>query len=277
MGWLSSIIRRDEKDMTAEIVAMSEVIVQLKKENADLKEQYKSLFKRIEEKRTDVEVSMVHLNYYIKTHSIPYEVKNDGEYCRLINLEDEVTISFNREFDTSKGAYNWVNEGEALITLKIDSFNLKLYNPTLVVAPATGIVEYSRNKAIRHGEEICRIKIIPIEQKQSTIEALEYAEIKADVLKKERKKRIQRETLDELIAEGAVFNIYSTPEGNRMTIPSDVANAVWNRDGGKCCYCGSKSDLEFDHIIPISKGGATTFRNLQLLCKACNLKKSDNI
>ena len=35
--------------------------------------------------------------------------------------------------------------------------------------------------------------------------------------------------------------------------------------------------LEFDHIIPISLGGATSEDNLQILCRACNQKKSNRI
>lgn len=88
---------------------------------------------------------------------------------------------------------------------------------------------------------------------------------------------IERETLDELIAEGLVFNVITKKNGVRCSIPMDIASAVWNRDGGRCCICGANEELEFDHIIPISKGGATTFRNLQLLCHSCNSKKSDNI
>jgi HNH endonuclease len=60
-------------------------------------------------------------------------------------------------------------------------------------------------------------------------------------------------------------------------IPQDVKNAVWQRDGGKCVQCGSSSYLEFDHIIPHTKGGANTVGNIQLLCRNCNLKKSDRI
>jgi len=60
-------------------------------------------------------------------------------------------------------------------------------------------------------------------------------------------------------------------------IPQDVKNAVWQRDGGKCTQCGSTSYLEFDHIIPHTKGGANTIANVQLLCRNCNLKKSDRI
>ncbi|NLA50063.1 MAG: hypothetical protein GX876_11455 [Bacteroidales bacterium] len=63
----------------------------------------------------------------------------------------------------------------------------------------------------------------------------------------------------------------------REPIPQEIMDKVWNRDGGKCVKCGSQENLEFDHIIPFSKGGATTYRNLQLLCKKCNLKKLDNI
>jgi len=64
--------------------------------------------------------------------------------------------------------------------------------------------------------------------------------------------------------------------GNRH-ISQEVKDLVWNRDGGKCRECGSNINLEYDHIIPFSKGGANTYRNIQLLCQNCNRKKSDNI
>lgn len=63
----------------------------------------------------------------------------------------------------------------------------------------------------------------------------------------------------------------------RKPIPSKVKDEVWNRDGGQCVQCGSKENLEFDHIIPHSRGGADTVRNLQLLCEHCNRSKSANI
>jgi hypothetical protein len=37
---------------------------------------------------------------------------------------------------------------------------------------------------------------------------------------------------------------------------------VFLRDRFQCQYCGSKDDLAFDHYIPRSKGGRTTWRNL---------------
>jgi hypothetical protein len=60
-------------------------------------------------------------------------------------------------------------------------------------------------------------------------------------------------------------------------ITQEVMDSVWNRDGGKCIQCGSNENLEFDHIIPHSKGGANTYRNIQLLCEKCNRSKSAKI
>jgi len=63
----------------------------------------------------------------------------------------------------------------------------------------------------------------------------------------------------------------------REPIPEHVRFVVWRRDEGKCVKCGSKENLEFDHIIPLSKGGSNTARNIQLLCEKCNREKSDKI
>ena len=60
-------------------------------------------------------------------------------------------------------------------------------------------------------------------------------------------------------------------------IPEDVRTTVYYRDGGRCVQCGSAELLEYDHILPFSKGGATSAENLQLLCRRCNREKSDQI
>ncbi len=63
----------------------------------------------------------------------------------------------------------------------------------------------------------------------------------------------------------------------RQPIPDDVKMFVWQRDGGHCAKCGSQEKLEYDHIIPVSKGGSNTARNIQLLCEKCNRSKGANI
>lgn len=60
-------------------------------------------------------------------------------------------------------------------------------------------------------------------------------------------------------------------------IPGDVRREVWHRDGGACVECKATEYLEYDHIIPFSKGGANTIGNVRLLCRKCNGEKSDRI
>lgn len=63
----------------------------------------------------------------------------------------------------------------------------------------------------------------------------------------------------------------------REAIPRAVQREVWQRDGGHCVECGTNEKLCFDHIIPFSRGGSNTIRNLQLLCERCNLSKGNRI
>jgi len=63
----------------------------------------------------------------------------------------------------------------------------------------------------------------------------------------------------------------------REAIPERVRHEVWRRDQGRCVDCGSRERLEFDHIIPISKGGSNTARNIELRCEACNHRKSASV
>lgn len=64
---------------------------------------------------------------------------------------------------------------------------------------------------------------------------------------------------------------------NSRHIPREVRQRVWQRYGGRCAECGAQDYLEYDHIIPVAKGGSNSDANVQLLCRRCNLKKSDMI
>lgn len=50
---------------------------------------------------------------------------------------------------------------------------------------------------------------------------------------------------------------------------------VMRRDGFKCQYCGQKSRLTIDHVIPKSRGGKDTWLNLTTACDKCNVKKGN--
>ncbi|MEM1418500.1 MAG: HNH endonuclease, partial [Myxococcota bacterium] len=48
---------------------------------------------------------------------------------------------------------------------------------------------------------------------------------------------------------------------------------VFLRDEQTCQYCGSRSDLTLDHVLPRSRGGASSWENLVACCRECNLSK----
>ncbi len=50
---------------------------------------------------------------------------------------------------------------------------------------------------------------------------------------------------------------------------------VFLRDRFSCQYCGSGEDLTFDHLVPRSRGGQTTWENILTACAPCNLRKAD--
>jgi 5-methylcytosine-specific restriction endonuclease McrA len=47
------------------------------------------------------------------------------------------------------------------------------------------------------------------------------------------------------------------------------------RDEFCCQYCGSKGDLTFDHVVPRSRGGVTSWDNVVAACSPCNLRKAN--
>jgi hypothetical protein len=64
---------------------------------------------------------------------------------------------------------------------------------------------------------------------------------------------------------------------NTRHIPADVKRAVWKRDQGQCTFvsdtgqrCASRRFLEFDHAIPVARGGTATVSQIRLRCRAHN-------
>ena len=72
-----------------------------------------------------------------------------------------------------------------------------------------------------------------------------------------------------------------TERKNKRDIPLGLRYKVLSRDRFRCVKCGNSPatdlncKLHIDHIIPFSKGGVTTFDNLQATCSNCNLGKGN--
>ncbi len=64
----------------------------------------------------------------------------------------------------------------------------------------------------------------------------------------------------------------------------DERTSVWEDYGRMCHYCdkklprpGTKSGraTHFDHLVPVSKNGSHSLKNLVVCCKRCNTEKGD--
>ena len=77
----------------------------------------------------------------------------------------------------------------------------------------------------------------------------------------------------------AVLSTRSLPPGppRREALPRELRRAVFERDGGRCVECGARFDLQYDHVIPVALGGASTLANLQILCAGCNGRKGASL
>jgi HNH endonuclease len=102
-------------------------------------------------------------------------------------------------------------------------------------------------------------------------EGLGVEDVRALVLQRERRQQQKLQTAHSLMkAEEA-------GRPTRIPITTELRRTVFERDGGRCVECGSNFDLQYDHLLPVALGGATTVENLQLLCADCNRRKSDSL
>ena len=66
----------------------------------------------------------------------------------------------------------------------------------------------------------------------------------------------------------------------RGKVSNKMRFSIYQRDGYRCRKCRVSqryAQLEVDHIIPIAKGGKSTYDNLQTLCHRCNIEKGDSL
>jgi 5-methylcytosine-specific restriction endonuclease McrA len=55
---------------------------------------------------------------------------------------------------------------------------------------------------------------------------------------------------------------------------------IYLRDHNRCQYCGKKfssSELSLDHVVPISRGGKSTWENVVCACLPCNVRKGNKL
>lgn len=140
---------------------------------------------------------------------------------------------------------------------------------TLVLQPAAGPAAYDMQFTIT-AEDHARLRYAQA--------LLSHANPTGDVAE------VYRRAIELLIRESEKRKFGSTPRprakqgpvrGRR--IPAHVRRAVWTRDGGRCTFvarsghrCGGRVLLEFDHVVPVARGGLATEENLRLRCRPHN-------
>lgn len=102
-------------------------------------------------------------------------------------------------------------------------------------------------------------------------DGLDAEDIKALIL--QRRRRLEQK----LQSARSLMRAEESGRPTRAGIPTELRRVVFERDGGRCVECGGSFDIQYDHILPVAHGGATTLENLQILCAECNRRKSDSI
>jgi 5-methylcytosine-specific restriction endonuclease McrA len=71
-------------------------------------------------------------------------------------------------------------------------------------------------------------------------------------------------------------NYHARKRGNGGAHTADDIRAQYERQKGKCFYCGAKvsNNYQVDHVLPLVKGGSNGPENLVVTCVACNMKKN---
>jgi len=74
-----------------------------------------------------------------------------------------------------------------------------------------------------------------------------------------------------------VIRLVSYVKVPRFTSRRITRRALFARDAHTCQYCGSGARLTLDHVVPRSRGGASSWENVVTACAPCNLRGGDRL
>ena len=89
----------------------------------------------------------------------------------------------------------------------------------------------------------------------------------------EYERKVHSPSLEMKLPSVVSLKTYVRPARN----PAFTRFNVFLRDRFECQYCGDEDDLTFDHVIPRSRGGRTTWENVVAACAPCNLMKGGRL
>jgi hypothetical protein len=71
-----------------------------------------------------------------------------------------------------------------------------------------------------------------------------------------------------------LYNLYTTSSAEAKRLWRKMIREKWEYE---CAYCGSDENLTIDHIVPQSKGGLDSTKNVVCCCKSCNQSKGHSL
>src|ERR1700733_11069566 len=130
----------------------------------------------------------------------------------------------------------------------------------------------------RRGREVGRVLVL-----NATYEPINVCTVRRAVvlLLKDKAEVIERaewelHSTSTTIARPVVIRLVSYVRIPRDTHRRKITRrAVFARDNWTCQYCGARSQLTVDHVVPRSKGGGSTWDNIVAACAPCNRRKGD--
>lgn len=259
------------------MILIASALYNLYKERKRLKLLY--LTEKLDKKREIERKELLHIENKMNDYLL---IKKISKKWNEFSLEEKIDIKIRYEayLENSRRMSDWwikkkedkkkeIKRQKDLVILERENqLKLRKENEEIELQ-----LKLKLEKEIRE-KEIALEKSLQLKTRRD-LEEKEY--FKRQILEKERKKQIESEAIQELLNAGLIDNNYYSGSNTRESIPTDVKVMVWNRDRERCVNCSSNTNLEFDHIIPISKGGANSVKNIQLLCRNCNRTKSNKI
>jgi len=153
--------------------------------------------------------------------------------------------------------------------------------------PAEPVGSVSPSEHLRHGPETSPIAAMGgrVLVLNATFEPINVCTVRRAVvlLLKAKAELVERSRLElhsenSTVARPVVIRLITY-----VNVPRDAhrrkitRRAVFARDSWTCQYCGSRSNLTVDHVIPRSKGGTSSWENIVASCAPCNRRKGDRL
>src|SRR6201992_3306713 len=149
---------------------------------------------------------------------------------------------------------------------------------TFVTPEPLGSAPHSEHQ--RRGREVGRVLVL-----NATYEPINVCTVRRAVvlLLKEKAELVERgrwqlhsesSTLARPVVIRLMTYVNVPREPHRRKTPGRAVSA---RDSWPCQYCGSRSNLTVDHVIPRSKGGSSNWENIVASCAPCNRRKGNTL